>query len=475
MEAQAPRLKRNALGLVGSYAQAMGVTAPLGSVVSSLAAGAIFAGGALPLVTLLAFATSLVWVYMLTSFSKKINSAGGFYTYTSQSLGPKAGYLEAITEFLAFLFTTVFEGMYVGIIVPSLLSQFGVHLPTWSWIPLTMIGVGLAIPFTYLDVAKALTKYVAVGATLEVIVLFGLSFYIMVHAGSINTPRPFYDVSLSAKGLSGLAMGYLLAVISIDGAGTATYLSEETKRPSKTISRGMWIAAIAGGLSMVLSSYALVVTTNLSKSSVSYSTGFLNIATAISPLIALIFVALAVNSLIVSNVGTNLSASRILFSLAREGGAPTVFSKIHSKHRTPYISALSVGAISVALSIGVPLVTGFELAYTIFTIAASFCWILGRIGDSISLPFFYFKKFKEEFSFARHVLPSLVLTPINAAVLVLSCIPFTYPVNLAVGIAILVIIGWLVGFVVLRGNTEMIGSYLVDDDGVLVISKPIKV
>ncbi|PSN84161.1 hypothetical protein B9Q01_02190 [Candidatus Marsarchaeota G1 archaeon OSP_D] len=468
-----PRLKRNAIGIFGSYAQAMAVTAPLGSVVSSLAAGAIFAGANLPLVTFFAFLTSVLWIFLLTSFSKKINSAGGFYTYTSNSIGPKAGYLEAITEFLAFLFTTVFEGMYVGIIVPSLLSQFGVHLPTWSWIPLTMIGVGLAIPFTYLDVAKALTKYVAVGATLEVIVLFGLSLYLIISAGYHNTLAVFTDLKLAPRGVAGLSTGYLLAVISIAGAGTATYLGEETKTPSKTVTRGMWLALLLGGSSMLLSSYALVVAWGIANASTlgSANAPIVQLAARVSTLLAVALVLLAVNSLLVSNVGTNISASRILFSLAREKGAPQLFSKVHERHKTPYVAAFFVGAISLALALSTPLLMGFLNAYEMFAVAASFCWILGRIGDSISLPFFYLKNFREEFSVLKHVMPSFGITLVNLIGLGLSIVPLSYPSDVSIALVTIVMLSWITAFVASKRRTDMIGAYLVNDEGELVIKK----
>jgi len=165
---------------------------------------------------------------------------------------------------MAFLLTTVFEGMYVGIIVPSLVRKvFGIVLPSWSWIPLTALGIGLAIPFTYYDITKTLTKYVAVAATSEVILLLGLGLYLVFKAGPANTVAVFTDLHLAPHGVSGLATGYLLAVISVAGAGTATYLGEETKSPSKNIKRGMWLALILGGASMILSSYSVVVSWGL--------------------------------------------------------------------------------------------------------------------------------------------------------------------------------------------------------------------
>jgi len=472
---QTPRLKANAIGLVGSYAQAMAVTAPLGSVVSSLTVGALYAGANLPLVTLMAFLSSCFWVYLLTRFSKKINSAGGFYTYTSNSVGSKAGYTEAVTEFLAFLLTTVFEGMYVGIIVPPFLRIFGLSLPAWSWIPLTLLGIGLAIPLTYTDVAKTLTKYVAVGATLEVALLVGLSAYLIIQAGPANTLAVFTNTHLAPKGLSGLSTGFLLSVISIAGAGTATYLGEETKIPSRTLRRGMWLAMLVGGGSMLLSSYAIVVAWGVGNATTlgSANVPIVQLAARVSGVLALAVVMLSVNSLIVSNVGTNMSASRILFSLSREGGAPATFSKVHESHKSPYVASLFVGVIAIIIGLAAPMIMGFMDAYSMVAIAASIFWILGRLGDSVSLPLFYLKRFREEFSVLKHLVPSAIISVINVLGLGLAIFPITYPTNISIIFVVSAMICWVGGFMYFGRNREnMIGAYLVNDAGELVITSP---
>lgn len=468
-----PRLKHNAVGIWGTYGQAMAVTAPLGSVVSSLAAGALFAGANLPLVTLLAFLTSVAWIYLLTRFNRKINSAGGFYTYTSNSLGGRAGYVEAVTEFLAFLFTTTFEGMYVGIIVPSLMSLFGLHLPTWSWIPFTFLGIGLAIPLSYTDIAKTLSRYVAVTATAEVALLVGLGVFFIIHAGVGNTLSVFTNVHLAPRGLSGLATGYLLAVISIAGAGTATYLGEEAKSPAKSVSRGMWLAVMVGGLSMVLSSYSLVVAWGVPNAATlaNADAPIVKLTFGISSVLAMFLVIMAVNSLLVSNVGTNISASRILFSLARERGLPSVFAKVHQTHRTPVFSTLFVGAASLLIAFIFPLFMGFQYAYYTVSVAASICWILGRLGDSISLPLFYFRNFRSEFSLASHVLAPVLITLVNMVGLGMSVFPISYPTDISVGFTGFLILLWVGAyFLVVRGDSKSIGSLIVDEEGRLLVS-----
>ncbi|MCL5788191.1 MAG: hypothetical protein M1357_00015 [Candidatus Marsarchaeota archaeon] len=71
-EGSIPALKRGVLGLKETYGQAMGVTAPLGSVVSTTTAAVIFAGAAVPLATVIAFLGSVLWIWILTRYSNKV-------------------------------------------------------------------------------------------------------------------------------------------------------------------------------------------------------------------------------------------------------------------------------------------------------------------------------------------------------------------------------------------------------------------
>ncbi|MDF6354469.1 APC family permease, partial [Escherichia coli] len=45
--------------------------------------------------------------------------------------------------------------------------------------------------------------------------------------------------------------------------------------------------------------------------------------------------------------GFLMSSSRLLFSMGRSGIMPTVFSKLHSKHKTPYVAIIFLVAVSL--------------------------------------------------------------------------------------------------------------------------------
>jgi len=146
-----------------------------------------------------------------------------------------------------------------------------------------------------------------------------------------------------------------------------------------------------------------------------------------------------------------------------------------AKHRSPYVSSIFVGAVAVSIGLSTPLLLGFINAYQFIAVAASIFWIIGRMVDSISLPIFYYKKFREEFNVLKHTLAPAVITVINMVGLGLTLLPPVYPTNMSIILVASVLIIWnSVYFYLKRGNADMIGSYVVNDAGELLVTNAAK-
>src|ERR1700728_4376825 len=93
MAATEPTLARGAIGLREVLFQSVTSMAPAGAVALSIAAGATYAGGALPLAVLLALVACLLVASSIGQLAKHLPSAGSIYTYPAQGLHPVVGYL----------------------------------------------------------------------------------------------------------------------------------------------------------------------------------------------------------------------------------------------------------------------------------------------------------------------------------------------------------------------------------------------
>ncbi len=381
------RLKRNALSLWETYGQAMAVTAPLGSVVSTTTAAVLYVGSAVPLATLLAFMASVVWLSVLTAYSKRIASAGGFYSFAGFSYRRKwISFFEALTEVSAFLTLNAADVFAVYLMLKVMEAMLGIRIS----LPLELLIASSAIWYptavSLLNIKVVLGKVVAWSATCEVVLLLAFFIYSTLTHGLSLAP-----LSPSGASSSGFLAAFLLSLTSISGAGTSTYLGEETRRPTRNVTAGMWLALTLGGIAMFLGSYAMVIDWGPNLSALAKSPQPLlqemgRVPMVGSTLLLVTFV-LALNSLLASNVGTTIAPSRVVFNLAREGALPSSLLRLN-RFFEPLVGTLLAGAISIALAAGY-LTLGVDVAFAQLSLIASFFWILGRTVDALGVPLLY--------------------------------------------------------------------------------------
>ncbi|WP_449463096.1 APC family permease [Tardisphaera miroshnichenkoae] len=381
------RLKRDALSLWETYGQAMGVTAPLGSVVSTTTAAVLYVGAAVPLATLLAFIASVVWLAVLTAYSKRIASAGGFYSFAGFSYRRKwISFFEALTEVSAFVALNAADVFAVYLMLKVIEGMLSMRIS----LPLELLIASSALWYptviSLLDIRVVIGKVVAWSASAEVALLSLFFFYAVLTRGFSLTP-----LSLSGVASSGFLAAFLLSLTSISGAGASTYLGEETSRPTRNVTAGMWLALVLGGIAMFLGSYAMVIDWGPNLSALASSPQPLlqevGRVPMIGTLLLLITFVLALNSILASNVGTTVAPARVLFNLARERAAPASFMKLN-RFLEPLAGTVLVGIISAALAAGY-LTLGVDAAFTQLSLIASFFWMLGRTVDALGVPLLY--------------------------------------------------------------------------------------
>ncbi|AWR97531.1 amino acid permease [Acidianus sulfidivorans JP7] len=381
------KLSKSSISLKETYGQAMAVTAPLGSVVSTTTAAITYVGYSVVFTTILALLGSALWIYTLTRYTSKVASAGGYYTFGYSAWKNKTvSFYEAILEAFAYSFLNAVNAIAIYLLLSVALSMYGIVLsPFYEGL---IISIGILYPtlISLTHIRFVLGKVVSISATAEALLLISLfafsltrGFHISYLAPSSNIP--IYD----------LAAAFVLSMVSISGAGSSTYLGEETKKPLQNISKGMWLALSIGGISMVLGTYALVSLWNGSISSLSNSSQPL-IAEAfkfgVIPLIIVLI--LSVNSLLSSNIGTTLGSARILFNLARENAAPSIFSKVNKKNE-PIIATLIIGTITASVAVAAILSVGVNAAFSDISLITGIIWLSGRIIDGAGVPFLYYR------------------------------------------------------------------------------------
>ena len=90
-----PGLRRDAIGLREVLFQSITDMAPGAAIAASIPAGALYAGGALPLSVLLALIACLLSASCIALLARELPSAGSLATYAARGLHPAAGFLTA--------------------------------------------------------------------------------------------------------------------------------------------------------------------------------------------------------------------------------------------------------------------------------------------------------------------------------------------------------------------------------------------
>ena len=378
-------LGRAVLSIRENYAQAMAVTAPLGSVVSTTTVAVAYAGGGVVFATIMAFIASAFWVYTLTLYSNRIASAGGYYTFVYAAYRSRfLAFSEALIELMSFIMLNVVNVLAVYLMIEAVSAFYGVKLPSWA--ALLVIVFSLAYPTlasTLLDVRRLLNSIVIVVATLEVVVLLALFTLSLTQGVRADIVLPPSDASLA-----GLAIAFLLILVSFDGAGASTYLGEETRRPLDNVTKGMWLAFLIGGIAMIAGTYALVTLWPYSYADLAGSSQpLITITAGFGIAYAALVIGIAAKSLLISNIGTTLAAARILYNLSREGSAPEILSSVNSRGQ-PVIATALVGFLTTAITLTAITTLGVKTAFIEVGALTGIFWIAGRILDSLGAPLF---------------------------------------------------------------------------------------
>ena len=305
----------------------------------------------------------------------------------------------------------------------------------WIWVVLMTVVVFL---LTYRDIRLSTTAGVILGA-FEIAIFGGLALWMLLsNAGDLNA-QPF-NPSNAVGGWSGVFKGMVFAILAFIGFEAAAPLGEEARHPRRTVPRAVVGSAVVIGIFYVLCAYAWVFGAgfdrfvaqatgadpwrNLGK--VFWSTGWI-----------LVFLAICNSIVANSNAAVN-AATRVFYSLARNGLAPRQLGHTHPEFKTPHIAIIWMSgfALVLALIIGIgwgPL-TGFAMIATAAVPVVILVYMIVSVGCIVH----YLRERRSEMNPFVHV-----VMPIAGIVLFFFPLyyqfykaPPTYPVKTANWVAL---------------------------------------
>jgi amino acid transporter len=466
----APGLQRGILSIPNAVALSAAAMAPVLAVVLNAPAAASAAGAALPLAFLIAFIACALVGNTVVQFSRKLPSAGSFYTFNRAGLGPAAGF------FTGWLF-------WIGyaILAPGLFTAFGafVHdyvLATFAidvhWWVCSMAGMAVVFALSVRSIKASVNVDLAL-LVVEVLVFLLLGIIAIATAGSGNS-QTYFTTSVAPAGVAGVGVGVVFGILSFIGFDAAATLGEETRNPRRSIPLAITGALGAVGLFYVLMMYALAAGYGLNDPGklgafLQDANPFVTLAARVTPRMLHLVELAAIAGLFSCFLAIHNTTVRVMFAMGRDGILPSSMGKIHATWYSPLRAIIAQTLFTMVIGTGVGLWLGpgatgaYGFCGTIGTVAIVIVYLMSNIALVR-----YFWTHPE-----RTVLTHVVVPTLGVAVLIYPLYSVAnplqpYPFNLVPIIVLAWVLAGLVLYLVYRarspGKIAALGSFITTDD-----------
>jgi amino acid transporter len=407
-------LKAGALNLPEVLMQSVTTIAPAIAALFFTPVVVGLAGLTSPLAYPIGFVITLMLGIVLVQFTKKMPAAGGYYTYISRSIHPRAGWLVA---WLFILYAPTVGGivsLYMGnILQQELKSNLGINWPWFTAAFMIVVVTGVAL-LQYRGIKIS-------GRALLVLGLIEMGLVVLLGIWAIANPGPggvnflSYNPALipSQGGIAGFALAVVFSLQAFTGWDGAAPLAEETANPTKNVSRAVIGSIILLGVFLVLVTWAIIIgwgTSKIGSLPTSAELPAVVVAKRVwGPLWWLILFAL-LNSTVavviaVCNIGT-----RLWYAMARSGSLPKVLTRVHPVYRTPVNTIILQWLVNLVtgllLLVWLGAVNGYFYESFVLALAVLIVYAMGNLGVFL----LYWRQYRSEFNIFYHAVFPLLST-----------------------------------------------------------------
>jgi len=360
-------LKGGALGLVSSVVMGVASTAPA----YSLAATLFFVVGAVvlksPSVALLAFIPMLLCSIGYSEMNKADPDCGTTFTWATRAFGPKTGWAGGWGIVAADILVMASLAQVAGQYMFLLFGADGIgDNATSIWV--LLVGVGWIVAMSYICYRgiEVSAWFQRILLTIEIIMLLVLAVTALVKATGSHPPatavQPSFGWLLPTHiTLSAFVSGIILMLFIYWGWDTAVSVNEETKDKAKTPGRAAIISTVILLLTYVIvifgiQSFAGIGTKGIGLTNPAHEFDVLSVAGSaifgtggFGTVLSRLLILMVLTSASASTQTTILPTARTTLSMAAYKAIPSAFAKVHPRYRTPTVSTIVMGTVSIIL------------------------------------------------------------------------------------------------------------------------------
>ena len=375
--------------------------------------------------TVVVILTALGYQKMVAVFPQ----AGSAYTYASKGINGKVGFIVGWALLVDYVLIPTYcltlFGLYCNAVLPM--------IPSWAFV---ILGAVVVFGSNMMGIKMGTLIEVLIGILAVAIVVL---FVVLVIAHNIGHSIPLFQAKVILDPAtfvpSGVVGASALAILSFVGFDGITTLTEEAKVSAKKIGKALMAAVIIQGAFLVLSEYCLSIFqdwTTLSEGQLETAYRYMLGVMTSDGFAGVVVIIQQLSSLAVS-VAAITAASRVLFSMGRDGVLPKKFFG----HLSP---KTNVPSNNITLLSVLTLVGALTLSWTLISEIVSFGACLAFLSVNVSVIVYFFFKKKE-----KKVISNLLIPLIAIAIFIYIITSLTVPCKIvgfswmAVGIIYLLI------------------------------------
>lgn len=376
-------LRAGALKLPSILMQGITHIAPAIGLIFSIQFVTSLAGVTTPLAFAIAFVIILTQGVSMNQLARHLPCAGGFYTYVSRTVHPRAGFL---TAWLYFLYDPVGPAInmaFMGFFLQQTLQvSYSIHFPWWLFF-IAATAIITCLTYRGIELSTEIMLFLGI-AEIAIVVALVVTGLLQPGNGGINFSS--YNPSNSTS-MSGLYLGVVFSIFSFTGFESVAPLAEESENPRKNLPRAILGSILLTGVFYMFTSWALLV---------GWGTNDLKafIECPESPTFVLarklwgggwILVLLAVfNSIMAVSIACTNAGTRVFYAMGRSESLPRALTKIHPKFQTPSNAIWLQTAVTLLVGLGLGFAMGpdqeFFFMATVTTLGMIFVYSAGNLG-----------------------------------------------------------------------------------------------
>jgi amino acid transporter len=418
-------LERNAIGALGATMQAITHISPAIAAFFYTQFVVSLAGITAPLAYFVGFLLVLMLGNSLVQLSKHLPSAGGYYTYVSRAIHPRAGF---ITSWMYILYSPLCGGPIYGffgfITANALKSYYNIDVP-WLWWVCIAVGAPFVAFLQYQGI-KISTRTMLVLGGFEIGIVFLLALSGFLHPGDGGVSLQVFNPANIAA-ISGFTLAIVFSVQGLTGWEAAAPLAEETENPRRNVPISVIASIILIGTFLVFVFWGVITyfgVNTIDKLVNSKDLPALAMAQDLWGAGWLILLFAFLNSVIAVCLATANVGTRMWYAMARSGSFPKFLAKVEPRRKTPTNAILLQMCLSLVAGLGVGLWLGADVSFflidgLILVLGVTVVYLMANLAVFM----FYRGERRAEFNWLLHFVFPLVSSIVLVAAVYLTFFP----------------------------------------------------